>query len=196
MPIAGRVWELQLARWRVAAARERFGDDGVILTGTSGNNTASQATMKKWCKQFVGPLAVKPRPPRSAPPDPLPGVIVRPAEPRDVARLVEQSSRFAADFDLYAPLDVEQLTMVDQGASSVFHYRLAEDDRGNLLAGVMLCDRSRLMVDEFRNVPPPMRANPMFPKDGLLRLMEMGPCVVRASGRRPAFGQSHPLGFS
>jgi GNAT superfamily N-acetyltransferase len=58
----------KLAQWRVDRARERFGGEGVILTGTTTDNTASLATMKKWCKQFVGPFTVAPRSMRIVPP--------------------------------------------------------------------------------------------------------------------------------
>lgn len=164
----------RLAQWRISAARDRFGNNGVILTGTSSDNTASQATMKKWSSQFVGPVVVLPRPSRSTPPDALPEITVRPAEPRDLAQLIDKSDSFYADYDLYAPLDIEILADVLNGSATVYHYRVAVDGQGTLIAGVMLSERSRLMRDEFRNVPPPVRANPQFPKDGYLRLMEAG----------------------
>ncbi len=166
-----------LAQWRVDRARERFGGDGVIMTGTSTDNTASLATMKKWCKQFVGPFTVAPRPMRANPPRPLAGVSVRAAEPRDLPAIADQSNRFYADYNLYSPLSAETLDAMITTTPQVYHYRIAVDANGNLLAGTLIVERGRLMVDEIRNVPPPLRLLNrlirMIPADNRLRLLEV-----------------------
>lgn len=168
----------QLARWRADKARERLGADSVILTGTSTDNTASINTMKKWCKQFFSPLAVAIRPMRRSPPEPLPGITVRPAEARGLPEIAEKSNRFYADYNLYPPLSPEKLATLLNGTFNVYHYRVAVDGRGNIVAGVMLSERGKLMVEEFRNVPLPLRlmntVMRLIPDDNRLRLLEAG----------------------
>jgi GNAT superfamily N-acetyltransferase len=163
----------QLAQWRVAQGRGRFGEDGVILTGTGKDNTASLATMKKWCKQFVGPLTIAPQRPPEQSPEPANGITVRAVGEADLEEIADKSNHFYADFNVYTPLSPEKLMVLFQQTPSSYHYRIAVDPNGNILAGMLLSERAALMYDEFRNVPPPMRQNPAFPQDGRLRLMEV-----------------------
>lgn len=157
-----------LAQWRVDKARERFGDEGVISTGTSTENLASLATMKKWCKQFVGPIKVSPRGPRFDPPESPAGIVFRAIEPRDVSQVIEKANRFYADFNLYATLSAEKLNTL---LETVYHYHVAADSSGQIVAGALISTRGQLMVDEFRNVPPEMEGR--IPPDHRLRLLEM-----------------------
>ncbi len=166
----------QLAQWRLNKARERFGEQIVIMTGTTSDNHASLATMKKWANQFLGPLTMTPIPPRKQPPKPLAGITVRPAQVEDFEEISTRSNQFYADCSLYAPLSPEMLDTLLRQAHDVYHYRVVVDAAGNILAGIILSERSRLMVDEVHNVPLPLRlANMilhMLPQDHILRQME------------------------
>jgi GNAT superfamily N-acetyltransferase len=159
-----------LSYWLIDVARERYGKDCVIVSVTSTQNTASLETMKKWRRQVSGPLTVLPRRILDNAPDPLAGVTVRAAEARDYAEIVDKANRFYADQNLYPLLSTDLLT--EALAAGPYHYYVAESG-GSLVAGMLLAERSQLMIDEFRNVPPPMRASPMFPTDGIMRLMEV-----------------------
>jgi len=158
-----------LALWRVNKARERFGDECVVSTGTNPQNTASLSTMKKWCKQFVGPIKVSPRGPRFDQPEAPSGITFRAIEAGDMPKVVEKANRFYADYNLYAPLSTEKLNILLQ---TVYHYRVASDSSGKIVAGALFSTRGQLMVDEFRNVPPEMEGR--VPPDHRLRLLEMG----------------------
>lgn len=165
----------QLAQWRIEKARELYGAECLILTGTSSDNTASQATMKKWCKQFFRPMLLSARPAYHSVPKPPRGLTVRPATPADYAEIAAQSNTFYQAYNLYPPLSSEKLTQrVD---NKIFHYRVVMDNSGHLLAGAMCINRAALMVDEFKNVPPPLRLMNTFmnmlPEDNLLLLMEV-----------------------
>jgi GNAT superfamily N-acetyltransferase len=170
----------QLAQWRIDAARTRYGDDCVIVTGTTSDNVPSLATMKKWAKQFIGPLMIVPRPQRSHAPKPLSGVTIRPVEARDYAEIVDKSNRFFADYNLYTPLSAAKFDglLNTDTPHKVYQYRVAVDAGGNLLAGALISERARLMVDDFHNVPTPLalanRLLHMLPSDGVLRLSEVG----------------------
>lgn len=157
-----------LAQWRVDKARERFGNEGVISTGTSTENTASLSTMKKWCKQFVGPIKLSPRGPRFDSPEAPNGITFRSIELQDMPEVIKKANQFYTNFNLYAPITTEKLTTLLQ---TVFQYPIAVDASGNIVAGAMISTRGQLMVDEFRNVPPEMEGR--IPPDHRLRLLEM-----------------------
>jgi hypothetical protein len=161
----------QLAQWRVEQARARFGENGVIMTGTSTNNTASINTMKKWCKQFFSPMHVAIRPARVNAPAPLAGITVRAPQPHEFEQVAERSNHFYAAYNLYTPLQAAQLA-----PGGVHEYRVAVDRHGSVLAGVMLSNRGKLMVDTISNIPAPLklmnRVLHIVPDDGNVRLVE------------------------
>jgi GNAT superfamily N-acetyltransferase len=168
----------KLARWRIDRARQHFGEKGVILTGTTSDNTASQTVLKKWCKQFFGPLKVTPCSPLLNLPKPPTGITVRATEGRDLAEIAEKSNRFYANYNLYAPLSAEKLEATLKIEPQGNHYRVVVNSSGAITAGAMMSERAILMVDEFRNVPPPLRVINRFAHiilaDNRQRLMEVG----------------------
>jgi len=162
----------RLAQWRIERAQERYGADVTVMSGTTKDNTPSLATMKKWCNQFFGPLRVLPHTPRFEPPPPLAGISIRPATPDDYPAIVQQSNQFYADYNLYPPLTVDSLAARLGAALKVYDYQVAVDAQNRLVAGTMISERARLLVDEFVNAPPEMR--PTLPPDGILRALEVG----------------------
>ena len=99
-----------LAQWRVGQAKARFGSgDGLILTTTSTDNLASLNTMKKWASQFYSPLVVSIRPTLQRAPSVPDGLSARKAAPGEYTRVAEESNRFYAGYQLYAPMSAERL---------------------------------------------------------------------------------------
>jgi predicted N-acetyltransferase YhbS len=97
----------RLAEWRIAEARRRFGEDGVIQTGVDVTNAASLATAAGWATQVLGPVRVIiGRMTRSAPRG---GLRVRPLENRDVEAVVDGVNAFHASYNLYPPQTAERL---------------------------------------------------------------------------------------
>jgi len=172
----GRGLGTALAQWRIQRASEHFGGDGVIMTGTASDNTASLATVKKWGKQFLDPIQVAVRPMRANPPTPRAGVSIRAAEAHDLAEIVDKANHFYANYNLYPPLSTDDLDSILKITPAVFYYRTAVDSSGNIVAGMMLCERGQLMVDEFRNVSLPLRflnaVAHIIPPDNRIRLLE------------------------
>lgn len=171
----------QLAQWRIEQARTRFGENGVIMTGTGTDNTASINTMKKWCKQFFSPIQVAIRPPLARPPTPMKGVTVRAPETHEYEQLAEKANRFFEAHNLYAPLSAGLLNQkLKSSALNVHDYRIAVDQAGNILGGIALSNRGKLMLDEISNLPTPLKVANAFlhivPADGRIRNME-GTCM-------------------
>jgi hypothetical protein len=167
-----------LAQWRVGQAKARFSSgDGVILTTTSTDNTASLNTMKKWASQFYSPLVVSIRPTLRRPPTAPSGFSARKAAPEDYARLAEASNRFYAGYQLYAPMSAERLHTLIDGAPEVYTYYVVADSSGMPLAGALAALRAAVVYDQIRNMPTPLRlANRIMgivPPDGRLRSLEV-----------------------
>lgn len=172
----------QLAAWRVDTASARFRQensdgDGVIVTATSTDNTASLATMRTWAGQFFTPLAISIRPALGHAPRLLPGVVFRPVQRAEYEAFAEGANRFYADFNLYSPLSAEALARQVENAPEVFSIYGGFNAGGRMVAGALLCHRTPLMVDEFASIPLPLRvinrAVHLLPEDGKLRLTEV-----------------------
>lgn len=173
----------QLAAWRVDAARARFQHenaegDGVIVTATSTDNTASQATMRTWASEFYMPLTISIRPTvRHAPHSSPAGMTFRPAQPAELEAFADGANRFYADFNLYSPLSAEGIAHQLAAAPDVFSIYASFDRNGRMVGGALLCHRTPLMVDQFTNVPLPLRvinrAVHLLPDDGQMRLTEV-----------------------
>lgn len=167
-----------LAQWRVGQAKARFGGgDGVILTTTSTDNVASLNTMKKWASQFYSPLVVSIRPTLARAPSLPMGLSARKAAPDEYTRLAEESNRFYAAYQLYAPLSAERLNALIGGAPDVYAYYTVTDASGMPVAGALAVLRAAVVYDQIRNMPTPLRlANGILrivPPDGRLRALEI-----------------------
>jgi hypothetical protein len=55
-------------------------------------------------------------------------------------------------------------------------YRIAADGKGNMLAGIAVSNRGKLMIDQFHNIPVPLKlanlALHLIPPDGQMRITE------------------------
>ena len=166
----------RLVQATIDAARAEFGPDMVLAAGLSTDNHASRATASKWCREFFEPLdavvaRTTTRPPRAAA-----GIEVREAQPGDYPAIVDQQNRFYQDYNLYTPLSVESLTRIlDYSLTDapMFHYRVAVNAQGDVLAGGLLRRRGLLMVDKVNRLPLPLRlanmALHLLPSDGTIR---------------------------
>ncbi len=169
----------QLAQWRVAYASETFGEDVILLSGTSTDNIASQNTMKKWCKEFTDPLQFSLLRTSSKMPKAKHGITIRDATPDEYDALAQAQNTFYKEYNLYTPISVESLTKniahspVDE---PIMRHLVAVTNDGNLVAGVSARYRGDLMYDHI--VPPtPLRlANKLLkliPSDGILRDVQL-----------------------
>ena len=167
-----------LAQWRVGQAKARFGGgDGVILTTTSTDNTASLNTMKKWASQFHSPLVVSIRPTLRRAPSAPKGLSARKAAPDNFARVAEESNQFYAAYQLYAPMSAKRLNALIGGAPDVYAYYIVTDASGTPVAGALAVLRAAVVYDQIQNMPTPLRlANGVLrivPPDGRLRALEI-----------------------
>ena len=170
----------QLAAWRIAEARRRFGGPGVVMAGVEGTNAASLATAGKWASQILGPLRIVIGPTTRGGPN-LGGLRVRDIEDGDVEAVVAGSNAFHADTNLYPRLTADRLKAMlapmDPGGRAR-QYRVAASPDGAILAGAVVMQRYDLMVDHIDRLPAPLallnKVLALVPPDGVIRSLEVG----------------------
>jgi len=169
----------QLAEWRIAEARRRFGGPGVVMAGVEGTNAASLATARSWASQILGPLKIVIGPTQRGSVS-LADVRFRDIEDGDIDEVVAGSDAFHADTNLYPRLTPDVLrgwlAPVDPGGR-VRQYRIAVSPDGAILAGALVVQRFELMVDHIDRLPAPLailsRILPLVPPDGVIRTAEV-----------------------
>ena len=169
----------QLAAWRIAEARRRFGGPGVLMAGVEGTNAASLATARTWASQIMGPLRIVIGPTRRSAAA-LGDVRVRDVTDADTEEVVAGSNEFHADTNLYPRLTADLLRRwlepVDPGGR-LRQYRVAVSPGGSILAGALVVERFQLLVDQIDRLPTPLamlsRVLPLVPRDGVIRTAEV-----------------------
>jgi hypothetical protein len=141
----------QLAAWRIDEARRRFGGDGIIHTGLETSNAASLAIARRWCTNVLGPVRVVIARTSSGRP-PTTELRYRALEDRDVESVIESLDAFYAGYDLYprmTPTRLAALLAPTTLGPSIRQYRIVEADDGTLIAGAMIGERFKVMVDQL-----------------------------------------------
>jgi GNAT superfamily N-acetyltransferase len=150
----------RLVDWCVARTQEEYGDECILLSGTTVDNHASRATLKRWGKEFIEPIQVVILPSRHRPPKKVAGITVREAEPGEYDEFTAKQNTFYKDYNAYTPADVDtvvRLTNMSPGGKRIYRYFVALDASGNLLAGARAWLRGLLKADKINNPPLPIR---------------------------------------
>ena len=166
-----------LAGWREDYARQRFGDQGIILAIIQSNNTGSERTAQKWASQFLRHrLVIVANQMRSRPPAPSREYTVRPIQPDDLESVVAQQNQFYQDYNLYPPETASELgawLAETPFATPYRHYLVVCDKAGQILAGLALVENSRLRKTIVTHLPPFLRLGNqllhILPPDGVMR---------------------------
>ena len=147
--------------WRIGRARERDGDDVILIATIQMRNEGSFRAASRWASQVTRPLSaiaigMRPRPPgRSA------GVVVRPAAPADLEAFADRHAAFRCAFDLWAPVAADRLAtwLRETPLNEPIHELWVAADRdGNLLAGLGVTTLRAVSVLHVDAMPFAMRA--------------------------------------
>lgn len=150
----------RLVDWCVQRAREEYGETCVLYAGTSTDNHASRATLKRWGRESVEPNRVAIVPVRRRPPRTVSGVAVRQAEASEYDEFAAKQNSFYQDYNLYSPADAGTMARqagLSPGGRRVFRFFVAVDRSGKLLAGARVWLRGLLKADKINNLPLPVR---------------------------------------
>ncbi len=115
-------------------------------------------------------------PVRQRPPQTDSGITVREAEPHEYDEFAAKQNTFYENYNAYTPTDADTIAkLVDMspGSKRVYHFFVALDPSGNLLAGARAWFRGLLKADKINNLPLPIRVmNSIFhlvPSDYIIR---------------------------
>jgi GNAT superfamily N-acetyltransferase len=165
----------RLAEWRIAATRERFGDDVVLLADIQKGNVASERAAQHWSSQFIGQPHTVLMGMRRSPPRLPRGISVRPARPEEFGAIAEQQNRFYQNYNLYAPQTADSFAAwLDHTPlhAPIHHLVVAVDAAGTLLAGAGISERARLLALHVGRLPAAMklvvRAMGLLPPSGVV----------------------------
>lgn len=166
----------RLVQATIERAEAEYGEDVVLRSGLAVNNDASRATASKWAREFFEPLEATILQTKQSAPRAMAGITLRPALPDDYAQIVERQNTYYADYNMYTPLSLsslEQILTYSPGSSPIYHYWIAENKQGDILAGALLRQRGLLMVEKINGLPLPLRLLNMLarivPSDNILR---------------------------
>ena len=150
----------QLIDWCVKRAREEYGDECVLFSGTTTDNQASRATLKRWGREFIGPIHVAIMPVRQHPPKSVSGITVREAAPQEYDEFAAKQNTFYENYNAYTPTNVDTIAKLADmlpGGKRVYRFFVALDASGNLLAGARAWFRGLLKIDKINDPPLPLR---------------------------------------
>lgn len=146
----------QLVAWRVEYARKRVGEEGVLVAAIQEKNEGSFAVARSWSQQFAGELRNGVIRMRTAPPDVVPELTVRPVMTDDTQAVVDQLNAFYQGYNFYEPYTVDSLTewLQETPLDTPFrHYYVVSDKAGNLLAGLAVIEQHRLVEMRVDQMP-------------------------------------------
>jgi GNAT superfamily N-acetyltransferase len=150
----------QIASWRIQQVRNEFGDDCLIGTGMLHDNHASHAVASKWCREFAeSAFDVRLAPMLRRQPKLLTGITVREIESHEYDEFSAKQNVFYKNHNLYAPSDPTSIAHalgVSADGKKPYHFFVAVDSQGNLLAGAQIWARGILKSDTINHPPPPL----------------------------------------
>jgi GNAT superfamily N-acetyltransferase len=182
----------QIAGWRVDCARQRLGEEGIIVTAIQKQNTGSFAVAGTWSQQFVGRLSIGAVRMRQKPPDAVNGLTIRPAESSDLEAIAAGLNDFYQEYNFYELQSAE--TLADWLSRSPFdtpirHYFVAENATGKIVAGVGVTEQYRTMEMQVQHIPLAMqwlnKIVRFVPADGRLKQITLRK-VWFAAGQKKA----------
>jgi hypothetical protein len=127
----------------------------VLFSGTTTDNQASRATLKKWGPEFIEPIHVAIMPVRHRPPQTIPGITVREAEAAEYEEFAAKQNAFYQNYNAYPPTDagvMARLAGMTPGGQRVYRFFVAHDASGKLLAGARAWFRGLLKVDKINRL--------------------------------------------
>lgn len=170
----------QIAEWRVECAKERIGDEGVILATIQKGNEGSFAVAKKWSRQFAGETRAGAVRVRSKPPEPVNGIAVRSASSNEFDAMAEGLNAFYGDYNFFTPQTAELLatwlarTPFD---TPINHCHIAVDASGEVVAGAGITEEYRTVEMQVHHIPATMRwlnkLVKIVPPDGALKQLSL-----------------------
>lgn len=166
----------ELALRRVALARERVGEDGLLLTSIQSSNRASLAIAQKWTHYHVGELQSVLIKTLTKLPVLKTGITVREASTGELVEVADGLNNYYADFDFYEPHTSELLAhqlQLSLHGQPINRCLVAVNDQQAIVAGLILSEQYRLVAMQVDRLPTVVsvlnKFVKMVPPDRMLR---------------------------
>lgn len=165
-----------LSQWRIAAARDQIGAEGLLVAAIQQDNVGSLTNARRWCRQLVGRLTLGAFPLRTRPVNPPRALSLRPAELAELDLIAHSLNTFYHAYHLYPPETGETLqAWLGQTAGDIAFrgYWVAIDAAGQIQAGLGVTEAYRLRTRQVQAMPTGIRLINrlirLIPPDGELR---------------------------
>jgi ribosomal protein S18 acetylase RimI-like enzyme len=146
----GRGIGTSLTKWRIAWARQHYGEDVLIFAEVDLDNLATFRNASKWATAFAqqresGFMRVL-----SQPPKPIDGLTVRDATEEDYPQIVNELNRFNQDINFTRYVTVDRLRRnMEPLYGKVFRHRFVVMENGEMVGGAVLTDPDPALETRF-----------------------------------------------
>ncbi len=162
--------------WLIAGARDRLGDDTVVIAGIQEGNEGSLRAARRWSTRIERRTLTAMTNMRSRAPRSVGDIEVRPAGASDWDEIACGQDAFYHGYNLYPPrsaAEMKELHDAEPFGARLRHYLVAVDHRRSIVAGLSVTDEGAIEPMEITRIPPPLRiANSLFrvlPTGGVMR---------------------------
>ncbi|HUX14611.1 MAG TPA: GNAT family N-acetyltransferase [Spirochaetia bacterium] len=169
--IASRIYS-----WLIGAAREKLGDDTIIVAGIQNGNDASIRAASVWSSDLVQRTRTVITRMRTSPPRPLAKMEVREAEEADWDEIAMSVNRFYGQYNLYPPQTGQSLRTLHGATTLGFpirHYYVVIEAHGSIVAGLSMTDEGSIEPIRIQRMPLFMRLGNrllnVLPANGTMR---------------------------
>ncbi len=169
--IASRIYS-----WLIGTAREKFGDDTIIVAGIQNGNEASIRAAAVWSSDLVQRTRTAITRMRSKPPRPLGGMAVRIAEDAEWEEIAASVNGFYGEYNLYPPQSGDSMRNLHAAVTLGFplrHYYVVSDAHESIVAGMSVTDEGSIEPIQIQRMPLYMRIGNallnVLPTNGTMR---------------------------
>lgn len=166
----------QIYSWLIGTARERLGDDAIIIAGIQEGNEASIRAARVWSSDLLKLSQSAMTRMRDSAPRPVGRLVVRDAADSEWEAIAQSQNRFYREYNLYPPRTASELRDAHAAAplgTPIRHYFVAVDAKGEIAAGMSITDEGSIEPIQIVRMPLPMRIGnailDILPSNGTVR---------------------------
>ncbi len=166
----------QIYSWLIGTARERLGDDAVIIAGIQEGNEASIRAARVWSSDLLNLSQSAMTRMRDSEPRAPVHLQVREAAESEWEIIAQAQNGFYRDYNLYPPRSASELRDLHSATpfgSPIRRYFVAVDVKGEIAAGMSATDEGSIEPIQIVHMPLPMRIGnailDILPSNGTVR---------------------------
>ena len=166
----------QMYSWLIGTARDRMGDDTIIIAGIQEGNEGSIRAARVWSSNLLNTSRSAMTRMRTSPPRRVGNLSVREPEEREWEGIAKGQNWFYRDYNLYPPRAANELRETHSAAgagSRLRRYFVAVEPNGDIVSGLSATDEGSIEPIRIVRMPLPMKIGnailDILPSNGTLR---------------------------